>query len=143
MKKFPHKNNAQIGPFAHVHTESTIGIGTVIGNFVEINRSSVGDNTKVKHHTYLGRTTTGSNVNIGAGTITCNYDGKNKHETTIEDNVFIESNNTLVAPLTVGEGAYTAAGSTIPNNVPPHALAFGRARQVNKEGYAQKLRANL
>lgn len=137
------KNEAQIGPFAHVHTESTIGTGTIIGNFVEISRSTVGENNKVKHHTYFGRTTTGSNVNIGAGTITCNYDGKNKHETTIEDDVFIGSNNTLVAPVTVGKGAYTAAGSTIPNDVPPGSVAFGRARQVNKEEYAQKLRAKL
>lgn len=100
----------------------------------------MGKNTKAKHLTFLGNTAVGNNVNIGAGTITCNYDGVNKSQTTIHDNTFIGSNNTLVAPVTIEKNSYTAAGSVITNNVPEEALAIGRARQINKEGYAKKLK---
>lgn len=127
--------NALVGPFAHVRTQSTLHERSVIGNFVEVKQSSVGEHSKAKHLTYLGDAQIGRSVNIGAGTIICNYDGTQKHATTIEDNVFIGSNNTLVAPLTIQHHAFTAAGSTITKTVPPYTLAFGRSRQVNKEGY--------
>jgi bifunctional UDP-N-acetylglucosamine pyrophosphorylase/glucosamine-1-phosphate N-acetyltransferase len=106
-----------------------------------VKRSTIGQQSSAKHLSYIGDSTIGKNVNIGAGTITCNYDGSDKHATTIEDNVFIGSNNTLVAPVTIAHDSFTAAGSVITKNVPAHALAIGRSRQVNKEGYAQKLRA--
>lgn len=134
-------NNVQIGPFAHVSSNTTIHDNAVIGNFVEVKRSVVGSNTKAKHLTYLGDADIGTNVNIGAGTITCNHDGITKHKTIIQDGAYIGSNNTLVAPVTIEKNAYTAAGSTITQTVPEDALGIGRARQVNKEGYAKKLRA--
>jgi bifunctional UDP-N-acetylglucosamine pyrophosphorylase / glucosamine-1-phosphate N-acetyltransferase len=133
---------ATIGPFAHIREHSTIGNNSIIGNFVEINRSSIGTHTKIKHLSYIGDATVGSQVNIGAGTIICNYDGKNKHKTIIEDGAFIGSNNSLIAPLTIGQEAMTAAGSTITEDVPSQALAIARARQVNKEGYAQRKRSS-
>lgn len=128
-------DNAQVGPFAHIRTQSILGEHATIGNFVEVKQTSVGEYSKAKHLTYLGDAQIGRSVNIGAGTIICNYDGTRKHATTIEDNVFIGSNNTLVAPLTIQHHAFTAAGSTITHTVPPYTLAFGRSRQVNKEGY--------
>ena len=133
-------SNSQIGPFAHVKEHSSIGADVILGNFVEVKKSTIGNGTKAKHLSYLGDAHIGSNVNIGAGTITCNYTGLAKHQTTIHDNVFIGSNNTLIAPLTIERDAYTAAGSVISENVPAHALAIARARQINKEGYAQQLR---
>ncbi len=126
------KNFAKVGPYAHLRPESRIEEEAKIGNFVEIKNSKIGKNTKASHLTYIGDSDVGDNVNIGAGTITCNYDGKKKHKTIIEDNVFIGSNNTLVAPVTVRRGAYTGAGSTITEDVPPNSLALGRARQINK-----------
>lgn len=115
----------------------------MVGNFVEMKNSVIGDNTKTKHLSYIGDTHVGKNVNIGAGTITCNYDGVKKNHTTIEDEAFIGSNNTLIAPVTIGQGAYTAAGTTITKNVPADAVSIGRASQKNKDGYAHKLRAEI
>lgn len=127
--------NSEIGPFAHVQQESTIGDNCAIGNFVETKRVTIGNNSKAKHLSYLGDAIIGSNVNIGAGAITCNYDGKKKHTTSIKDNVFIGTNTSLVAPVTIEQNAFTAAGSVITQDVPEHTLAIGRARQVNKEQY--------
>lgn len=127
---------AAIGPFAHVKERSTIGEYAVIGNFVEVVRSCVGEKTKIKHLSYIGDAVIGNRVNVGAGTIICNYDGHAKHQTIIKDDVFIGSNNSLIAPLTIAQHAMTAAGSTITEDVPEDALAIARARQVTKEGYA-------
>jgi bifunctional UDP-N-acetylglucosamine pyrophosphorylase/glucosamine-1-phosphate N-acetyltransferase len=134
------KKNAHIGPFAHIHEGTIIETGSIIGNFVEIKRSTFGAESKAKHHAYISDTTVGKKVNIGAGTITCNYDGTSKHHTTIEDEAFIGSNNTIIAPITIGKKAYTAGGSIINQNVPDNALAIGRAHQVNKLDYAKKIK---
>ena len=109
-----------------------------VGNFVELKKTRLGAGSKSMHLAYLGDSTIGSKVNIGAGTITCNYDGEKKHPTVICDGSFVGSNSTLVAPLEIGEGAYIAAGSVITDPVPPRALALGRARQVIKEGWKKK-----
>lgn len=135
--------HVQIGPFARLRGNSHIGNDVQIGNFVEIKNTSIGDHSRTKHLSYLGDATVGSNVNIGAGTIICNYDGVKKNHTIIEDNAFIGSNNTLIAPVTIGKGSYTAGGSTINENVPAGSLAIGRSRQQLKEGYAEKMRAEL
>jgi bifunctional UDP-N-acetylglucosamine pyrophosphorylase/glucosamine-1-phosphate N-acetyltransferase len=137
------QDHSIVGPFAHVHNQTVLEQGTTIGNFVEVKNSTIGQQTKAKHLAYLGDANIGKQVNIGAGTITCNYDGARKHTTTIKDGAFIGSNNTLVAPVTVEKNAYTAAGSTITTHVPENALAIARARQINKEQYAEKLRAQL
>ena len=129
----------QVGPFAHVRENTHIKSHATIGSFVETKNSTISHYSKAKHLTYLGDTTVGSHVNIGAGTITCNYNGVKKEKTTIEDNVFIGSNNSLIAPLTIHKNAYTAAGSVITDNVPPNSLAIARARQINKDGYSQKI----
>jgi bifunctional UDP-N-acetylglucosamine pyrophosphorylase/glucosamine-1-phosphate N-acetyltransferase len=126
-----------IGPFAHLRLGAVIEPEARIGNFVEVKQSTIGRGTKAQHLTYLGNATVGAHTNIGAGTITCNYDGEKKNPTTIEDEVFIGSGNMLVAPVNIGKGAYTAAGSTITKDVPPEALAIGRNHQVNKEGWAR------
>jgi bifunctional UDP-N-acetylglucosamine pyrophosphorylase/glucosamine-1-phosphate N-acetyltransferase len=131
-------NDVQVGPFAHIRDNAHIADRATVGNFVEIKNSSVGESTSAKHLAYIGDATVGAQVNIGAGTITCNFDGKQKHKTVIEDHAFIGSNNTLIAPVTIGEHAFTAAGSTITNNVPPKALAIARAQQINKLEYAEK-----
>jgi len=133
-------NECTIGPFAHLQEKTVIGNNCQIGNFVEIKRSTIGDRTKAKHLAYLGDAQIGSGVNVGAGSITCNYDGKAKHTTTINDNAFIGTNNSIVAPVTIGKGSFTAAGSVITNDVPKEALAIARAKQINKKGYARKLR---
>jgi bifunctional UDP-N-acetylglucosamine pyrophosphorylase/glucosamine-1-phosphate N-acetyltransferase len=133
-------DGALIGPFANIRKNSKIAENAVIGNFVEVSKSCIGQGTKAKHLAYLGNANIGSNVNIGAGTITCNYDGTHKHVTTIEDGAFIGSNNTLIAPVTIGKGAYTAAGSVITHDVPAGALGIARERQTNKEGYAEKIK---
>jgi len=133
-------NNTEVGPFAFINGQVNIGNHATIGSFVETKRSSIGDYTKAKHLAYLGDATIGSHVNIGAGTITCNHDGQNKHKTIIKDHAYIGSNNSLVAPVTIDEEAFTAAGSVITENVPAHALAIARSRQTNKQGYAMKLR---
>jgi bifunctional UDP-N-acetylglucosamine pyrophosphorylase/glucosamine-1-phosphate N-acetyltransferase len=131
---------ATIGPFARIRGGAEIGADVHLGNFVEVKKSRIGAGTKAGHLSYLGDAEIGSGVNIGAGTITCNYDGVNKDKTIIGDDVFIGSNASLVAPVTIGNGAYTASGSVITDDVPPSAVAFGRARQENKLGYAPKLR---
>jgi bifunctional UDP-N-acetylglucosamine pyrophosphorylase/glucosamine-1-phosphate N-acetyltransferase len=112
-----------------------------VGNFVELKKTHLGDGSKASHLTYLGDASVGPDVNIGAGTITCNYDGVRKHPTRIEAGAFVGSDSILVAPVTVGEGAYIAAGSTVTRDVPRDALALGRARQVVKPGWAAQLRA--
>lgn len=133
-------SNTKIGPFAHLRDESSIADNVIVGNFVEIKKSSLDEQTKVKHLSYLGDAKIGSHVNIGAGTITANHNGITKNKTIIEDNAYIGVHTTLVAPVTVGTKAFTAAGSVITADVPADALAIARARQVTKEGYAQKLR---
>jgi bifunctional UDP-N-acetylglucosamine pyrophosphorylase/glucosamine-1-phosphate N-acetyltransferase len=129
-------DGAILGPYAHLRPESRIGPAAHVGNFCETKKITLGAGSKANHLTYLGDAEIGTGVNIGAGVITCNYDGVNKHLTTIGDRSFIGSDSTLVAPVTVGEGAYVAAGSCITDDVPNDALAFGRARQVTKSGWA-------
>jgi bifunctional UDP-N-acetylglucosamine pyrophosphorylase / glucosamine-1-phosphate N-acetyltransferase len=129
-----------IGPYAHLRPQSTLKRKVKVGNFVEVKKSVIGAGSKVPHLTYVGDATVGDRVNIGAGTICCNYDGFSKHQTIIEDEVFVGSNTSLVAPLRIGRGAIVAAGSAITQEVPPDALAFGRAMQVNKEGRAAEIR---
>lgn len=128
-----------VGPFAHLRPETELGNRVKIGNFVEVKKSTVGNGSKVSHLSYIGDALVGTNVNIGCGSITVNYDGKNKHLTTIEDDSFIGCNSNLVAPVTVGKGSFVAAGSTISKDVPADSLAIARARQENKEGYVSKL----
>lgn len=132
---------ALIGPFAHLRPGSHIGEAAHIGNFVETKKIRMGKGSKANHLSYLGDAQIGSGVNIGAGTITCNYDGVDKHETLIADGVFVGSDSTLVAPIVIGEGAYVAAGSCITDDVPADALALGRARQTTKPHWAKNRRA--
>ncbi|MBV8629306.1 MAG: bifunctional UDP-N-acetylglucosamine diphosphorylase/glucosamine-1-phosphate N-acetyltransferase GlmU [Silvibacterium sp.] len=132
---------ALIGPFTHLRPESHIGEGAHIGNFVEVKKTRIGKGSKANHLAYLGDSEIGSGTNIGAGTITCNYDGVNKHRTLIGDGVFVGSNATLVAPVEIGNGAYVAAGSAITESVPQNALAIGRSRQTNKPDWAATRRA--
>jgi bifunctional UDP-N-acetylglucosamine pyrophosphorylase/glucosamine-1-phosphate N-acetyltransferase len=134
------QSHVHIGPFAHIQEKTSIGEKSIIGNFVEIKRSSIGTHTKAKHLTYLGDATIGNNVNIGAGTITCNHNGFYKNKTTINDNAYIGSNSILVAPITINKNAITGAGSVITNEVPENALGIARSHQVNKLEYAHKLR---
>jgi bifunctional UDP-N-acetylglucosamine pyrophosphorylase/glucosamine-1-phosphate N-acetyltransferase len=129
---------ARIGPFAHMRPQSDVGEDAHVGNFVELKKTSLGRGSKAAHLAYLGDSTIGANVNIGAGTITCNYDGTSKHPTVIEDGAFIGSDSQLIAPVRVGRGAYVAAGSSITKDVPPDALAIGRGKQVNKEGWVSR-----
>jgi bifunctional UDP-N-acetylglucosamine pyrophosphorylase / glucosamine-1-phosphate N-acetyltransferase len=133
-------SNAVIGPYSHVRPESEIGEGAHVGNFVETKKAKLGAGAKANHLSYLGDTEIGSGTNIGAGTITCNYDGRDKHRTVIGSNSFIGSDATLVAPLAIADNAYIAAGSTITEDVPADALALGRARQTTKEGWGRRLR---
>ena len=132
---------AILGPYAHLRPESVIGERSRVGNFCETKKVQVGPDSKVNHLTYLGDATVGSGVNIGAGTITCNYDGVRKHRTSIGDGAFIGSNSILIAPLAIGEGAYVAAASCITEDVPDGALALGRSRQVTKPGWAAAKRS--
>lgn len=134
-------DRAMIGPFAHLRPGSEIGEGAHVGNFVETKKARLGKGSKANHLTYLGDTEVGAGTNIGAGVITCNYDGVNKHTTRIGDGAFVGSDSTLVAPVTVGDGAYVGAGSCITKDVPAGALAVGRAHQVTKEGWASARRA--
>jgi len=127
-------SGAIIGPFAHIRPGSDIGPEARVGNFVEVKKSTIGRGSKASHLTYLGDTEVGRGVNIGAGTITCNYDGFAKHRTVIEDEVFVGSDTQLVAPVRIGKGALVGAGSVITKDVPPEALAVARARQVNIPG---------
>jgi bifunctional UDP-N-acetylglucosamine pyrophosphorylase / glucosamine-1-phosphate N-acetyltransferase len=131
---------AQVGPFAHVRPGCVIGEGAHIGNYVETKNIRMGSGSKANHLTYLGDAEIGKGTNIGAGTITCNYDGVNKHRTLIGDGVFVGSDSTLVAPIVIGEGAYIAAGSCITEDVPADALALGRAHQTTKPEWARKRR---
>jgi bifunctional UDP-N-acetylglucosamine pyrophosphorylase/glucosamine-1-phosphate N-acetyltransferase len=133
-------NGAVLGPYSHLRPGSEIGEGAHVGNFVETKKIKMGRGSKANHLTYLGDAEIGAGVNVGAGTITCNYDGVNKHKTTIEDGAFIGSNATLVAPVKIGKGSYVAAGSCITDDVPADALALGRARQAVKEGWARDKR---
>ncbi len=130
-----------VGPFARLRPGAVLDEGAHVGNFVEMKKARLGKGSKANHLSYLGDAEVGAGANIGAGTITCNYDGVGKYQTTIGDGVFIGSNATLVAPVTVARGGYVAAGSTITNDVPVDALAIGRGRQENKPGYAAGLRA--
>jgi bifunctional UDP-N-acetylglucosamine pyrophosphorylase/glucosamine-1-phosphate N-acetyltransferase len=131
-------SGARIGPFAHIRPQSNVGADAHVGNFVELKNTSLGQGAKANHLSYLGDATIGRKVNVGAGTITCNYDGAAKHRTVIDDGAFIGSDSQLVAPVRVGAGAYVAAGSTITRDVPPDALAIGRGTQVNKDGWVSK-----
>lgn len=132
---------ASVGPFSHLRPGSRVGARAKVGNFVELKKTHLGNGSKAQHLSYLGDASIGPGVNIGAGTITCNYDGVTKSPTRIEAGAFVGSDTTLVAPVTVGEGAYVAAGSTITHDVPKDALALARARQVTKPGWAAARRA--
>ena len=132
------RDGASIGPCAHLRPDSVIGRNAKIGNFVEVKKSNIGAGTKAGHLTYLGDAEIGPGVNIGAGTITCNYDGKNKHKTFIKSGVFIGSDSQLVAPVTIDKDAYVAAGSTITMDVPSGALAISRGSQKNLEGWTKR-----
>ncbi len=134
---------AMIGPFTHLRPGSEIGEGAHVGNFVETKKVKLGKGSKANHLTYLGDAVVGAGTNIGAGTITCNYDGVNKHTTVIGDGVFIGSDSALVAPVKIGNGAYVAAGSCITEDVPDDSLGVARSRQVTKEGWARKKRGQL
>ena len=130
--------NVRVGPFSRIRPGSFLSKGSRVGNFVEVKKSKVGKNSKINHLSYVGDTTIGKNANIGAGTITCNYDGISKHKTIIQDEVFVGSGSQLVAPVTLHKGAYVAAGSTITEDVPEQALGIARSQQVNKKKWVRK-----
>ena len=130
-------SGAQLGPFAHLRPQSHVSEDAKVGNFVELKKTVLGRGSKASHLAYLGDATIGEKVNIGAGTITCNYDGTAKHQTVIEDGAFIGSDSQLVAPVRIGRDAYVAAGSSITEDVPPESLAISRGRQINKEGWVK------
>jgi len=134
-------DGVSVGPFAHIRPGSELCAGSRVGNFVEVKKTKLGRGSKANHLAYLGDATIGEKVNIGAGTITCNYDGVSKNRTVIEDGVFIGSDSQLVAPVTIGEGAYVAAGSSITKSVPAGALGIARSKQVNKEGWVRLKKA--
>ena len=136
-------SSAELGPYARLRPGSEIGEEAHVGNFVETKKMRLGKGSKASHLSYLGDAEIGSGVNIGAGTITCNYDGVNKHRTLIEDGAFVGSHSTLVAPLVIGQGAYIAGGSTITEDVPPDALALGRTRQTTKVEWAKSRRSQI
>jgi bifunctional UDP-N-acetylglucosamine pyrophosphorylase/glucosamine-1-phosphate N-acetyltransferase len=127
--------DVSVGPYAHLRMGTTLADTVKVGNFVEIKKSTLGKGTKSMHLAYLGDATIGQNVNVGAGVITCNYDGVNKHPTFIEDDVFVGSDSQLIAPVTIGKGSYVGAGSSITDSVPPESLAIARGRQTVKEGW--------
>ncbi|WP_444685768.1 bifunctional UDP-N-acetylglucosamine diphosphorylase/glucosamine-1-phosphate N-acetyltransferase GlmU [Alkalicoccus luteus] len=131
-------SRAAVGPFAHIRPETALEDEVRVGNFVELKKMRMGTGSKASHLSYLGDADIGAGVNVGCGSITVNYDGKNKHLTTIEDDAFIGCNSNLIAPVTVGKGSYVAAGSTITDDVPGDSLAIARQRQTNKEGYTRK-----
>jgi bifunctional UDP-N-acetylglucosamine pyrophosphorylase/glucosamine-1-phosphate N-acetyltransferase len=134
---------AHVGPFAHLRPESDLGEEAHVGNFVETKKTRMGKGAKANHLAYLGDGVIGAGANVGAGTIFCNYDGFRKHTTTIGAGAFIGSDSQIVAPVTIGENAYVATGTTVTRDVPAEALAIGRTKQENKEGYASRLRARL
>jgi bifunctional UDP-N-acetylglucosamine pyrophosphorylase / glucosamine-1-phosphate N-acetyltransferase len=136
-------DHVTVGPFARLRVGTHLKSGSRVGNFVETKKAIIGEGTKVPHLTYLGDTSVGSKTNIGAGTITCNYDGFQKHPTKIGKGVFIGSDSTLVAPVRIGDGAYVAAGSTITENIPPDSLGVARGRQINKPRWASRKRREL
>ncbi len=135
--------SAFVGPFARLRMNTETAPGSHIGNFVELKNTRLGENSKANHLAYLGDASIGAGTNVGAGSITCNYDGVHKHPTTIGDRVFVGSNSTLIAPIEVGSGAYIAAGSVITKAVDPDALAIGRAHQTAKPGWAKHRREGL
>ena len=128
-----------VGPYAHVRPNSHLAKNVHVGNFVEVKGSSIGENTKAGHLTYIGNSEVGANVNFGAGTITVNYDGQHKFKTVIGNNVFVGSNSTIIAPVELGDNSLVGAGSTITKDVPADAIAIGRGRQINKDEYAKRL----
>jgi bifunctional UDP-N-acetylglucosamine pyrophosphorylase / glucosamine-1-phosphate N-acetyltransferase len=133
--------DCSIGPFARLRPGTVLRRDVHIGNFVEVKAATIGEGVKASHLSYLGDATVGAGTNIGAGTITCNYDGFDKHRTTIGERVFVGSDSVLVAPVTVGDGAFIGAGSVITDDVPPDAMALGRGRQVHKPNRAAEMRA--
>jgi len=134
------RSHAQLGPFAHIRPGSEVGEDARVGNYVELKKTRLGSKSKASHLTYLGDATIGEDVNVGAGVITCNYDGTHKHPTVIGDGAFIGSDSQLVAPVTVGKGAFVAAGSSITRDVPDESLGIARSRQENKDGWARRRR---
>ena len=134
------RERASMGPYSHLRPGCEICEDAHVGNFVELKKSRLGKRSKANHLTYLGDSEIGENVNVGAGTITCNYDGVSKHKTIIEDGVFVGSDSILIAPIRIGKGAYIAAATTVTEDVPPDSLALGRARQFVKEGWAKEKR---
>jgi len=133
-------SNASVGPYARLRPGTSLGAGAKIGNFVETKAATLEAGAKVNHLTYVGDAHVGANANIGAGTITCNYDGFNKYRTEIGEGAFIGSNSSLVAPVKVGAGAYVGSGSVVTRNVPDDALAVGRGQQAVREGWAKRFR---
>ena len=131
---------ASLGPYSHLRPGCEVCEDAHVGNFTELKKTRLGKGSKANHLTYLGDTEVGEKVNVGAGTITCNYDGVNKHKTIIEDGVFVGSDSILIAPVRIGKGAYVAAATTVTEDVPPDSLALGRARQIVKEGWAKAKR---
>ena len=144
IKSFSHledvsvKNNVSIGPYTRLRPGSILSEGVKVGNFVEVKKSKIGKNSKVNHLSYVGDSSLGKNVNIGAGTITCNYDGIKKSKTKIKDNVFIGSNTSLVAPVTINENSFVGAGSVITRKVTKKSLALTRAKQIEIKNYKRK-----
>ena len=144
IKSFSHlenckiENKVELGPYARIRPGTTLKEGSKIGNFVEIKKSTLGKKSKVNHLTYIGDTSIGKSVNVGAGTITCNYDGIKKYKTTIKDNVFIGSNSSLVAPITLAENSIVGAGSVITRNVSKKSLALTRSQQLEVKNYKRK-----
>jgi bifunctional UDP-N-acetylglucosamine pyrophosphorylase/glucosamine-1-phosphate N-acetyltransferase len=134
-------DEASVGPFAHLRPDSVLAEGAKVGNFVELKQTTLGPGSKANHLAYLGNATIGANVNIGAGTITCNYDGTQKHQTIIEDGAFIGSDTQIVAPLTVGRGAYVGTGTTVREDVPAGSLAVSAGKQRNIEGWVERRKA--
>ena len=132
------ENNVKIGPYARIRPGTTLQDGSRVGNFVEIKKSNVGKKSKINHLSYIGDSSLGNSVNIGAGTITCNYDGFNKNKTKIKNNVFIGSNSSLVAPVTVSENSIVGAGSVITRNVKKNSLALTRSSQIEVKNYKRK-----
>jgi bifunctional UDP-N-acetylglucosamine pyrophosphorylase/glucosamine-1-phosphate N-acetyltransferase len=135
-------DGAAVGPFAHLRPETVVGEGAKIGNFVELKKTTMGPGSKASHLSYLGDATIGSNVNVGAGTIICNYDGQKKHQTVIEDGAFIGSDTQLIAPVTVGRGAYVGTGTTVRESVPAGALAVSAGKQRNIEGWVERKKSS-
>jgi bifunctional UDP-N-acetylglucosamine pyrophosphorylase/glucosamine-1-phosphate N-acetyltransferase len=134
-------DDVSVGPFAHLRPETRLQSGVRVGDFVEIKKSDIGSDSKIPHLSYVGDAEVGRSVNLGAGTIIVNYDGRRKHTTRIGDCAFVGCNSNLVAPLSIGEGAFVAAGSTVTQDVPANTLAVARARQVNKEQLAARFLA--